>query len=205
VRRDVVARGLGLTAAAVAGARAIGYTNAGTMEFLVDEAGGFYFLEMNARLQVEHPVTEEVTGLDLVLAQLRVAGGEPLPWRQDEIRQHRAAIECRVYAEDPSKGFLPSPGTVTKLDLPSGEGIRIESGVEMGSTVSVHYDPLLLKLVTHGATREQALTRMAGALDRCVIEGPKTTIPFLRRIIASDEFGSGRVHTQLLEQGAFNG
>jgi acetyl-CoA carboxylase, biotin carboxylase subunit len=195
----------GLTAAAVAGARAIGYTNAGTMEFLVDAGGGFYFLEMNARLQVEHPVTEEVTGLDLVVAQLRVAGGEPLPWRQDEIPQRRAAIECRVYAEDPSKGFLPSPGTVTKLDLPSGEGIRIESGVEVGSTVSVHYDPLLLKLVAHGATREQALARMAGALDRCVIEGPKTTIPFLRRIIASEEFGSGRVHTQLLEQGAFNG
>jgi len=195
----------GLTAAAVAGARSIGYTNAGTMEFLVDEGGGFYFLEMNARLQVEHPVTEEVTGLDLVVAQLRIAGGEPLPWRQDEIAQRRAAIECRVYAEDPSKGFLPSPGTVTKLDLPSGEGIRIESGVEVGSTVSVHYDPLLLKLVAHGPTREQALTRMAGALDQCVIEGPKTTIPFLRRIIASDEFGSGRVHTQLLEQGAFNG
>ena len=195
----------GLTAAAVAGARAIAYTNAGTMEFLVDESGGFYFLEMNARLQVEHPVTEEVTGLDLVVAQLRVAGGEPLPWRQDEIPQRRAAIECRVYAEDPSKGFLPSPGTVTKLDLPAGEGIRIESGVEVGSTVSVHYDPLLLKLVAHGPTREQALTRMAGALDRCVIEGLKTTIPFLRRIIASDEFGSGRVHTQLLEQGAFNG
>ena len=195
----------GLTAAAVAGARAIGYTNAGTMEFLVDEGGGFYFLEMNARLQVEHPVTEEVTGLDLVVAQLRIAGGEPLPWRQDEIAQRRAAIECRVYAEDPSKGFLPSPGTVTKLDLPSGEGIRIESGVQVGSTVSVHYDALLLKLVAHGPTREQALTRMAGALDQCVIEGPKTTIPFLRRIIASDEFGSGRVHTQLLEQGAFNG
>jgi acetyl-CoA carboxylase, biotin carboxylase subunit len=195
----------GLTAAAVAGARAIGYTNAGTMEFLVDEGGAFYFLEMNARLQVEHPVTEEVTGLDLVVAQLRVAGGEPLPWRQDEIPQRRAAIECRVYAEDPSKGFLPSPGTVTTLELPSGEGIRIESGVEVGSTVSVHYDPLLLKLVAHGATRQQALTRMAGALDQCVIEGPKTTIPFLRRIIASDEFGSGRVHTQLLEQGAFNG
>jgi acetyl-CoA carboxylase biotin carboxylase subunit len=195
----------GLTAAAVTGARAIGYTNAGTMEFLVDEGGGFHFLEMNARLQVEHPVTEEVTGLDLVVAQLRVAGGEPLPWRQDEISQRRAAIECRVYAEDPSKGFLPSPGKVTKLELPSDEGIRIESGVETGSTVSVHYDPLLLKLVAHGDTREQARARMARALETCVIEGPKTTVPFLRRIIASDEFGSGRVHTQLLEQGAFNG
>jgi acetyl/propionyl-CoA carboxylase alpha subunit len=194
----------GLTAAAVAGARAIGYTNAGTMEFLVDEGGGFYFLEMNARLQVEHPVTEEVTGLDLVLAQLQVAAGEPLPWRQSEIVQRRAAIECHVYAEDPSKGFLPSPGTIQRLELPSGDGIRIESGVEAGSTVSVHYDPLLLKLITHGDTRAQALERMIDALDRSVIEGVRTTIPFLRRVIGSAEFREGHVHTQMLEQGAFN-
>jgi acetyl-CoA carboxylase biotin carboxylase subunit len=193
-----------LTAAAVAGARAIGYTNAGTMEFLVDEGGGSYFLEMNARLQVEHPVTEEVTGLDLVVAQLRAAAGEPLPWRQGEIVQRRAAIECRVYAEDSSKGFLPSPGTVQKLELPAGEGIRIESGVEAGSTVSVHYDPLLLKLIANGATRAQAMERLADALDRCVIEGVRTTIPFLRRVVASAEFQQGRVHTQMLEQGAFN-
>ncbi len=194
----------GLTAAAVAGARAIGYTNAGTMEFLVDAGGGFYFLEMNARLQVEHPVTEEVTGLDLVVAQLRAAAGEPLPWKQGQIVQRRAAIECRVYAEDPSKGFLPSPGTVQKLELPSGEGIRIESGVEAGSTVSVHYDPLLLKLIAHGATRAEAIERLADALDRSVIDGVRTTIPFLRRVVASAEFRQGRVHTQMLEQGAFN-
>jgi acetyl-CoA carboxylase biotin carboxylase subunit len=194
----------GLTAAAVAGARAIGYSNAGTMEFLVDAGGGFYFLEMNARLQVEHPVTEEVTGLDLVVAQLRAASGEPLPWRQSEIVQRRAAIECRVYAEDPSKGFLPSPGTIQRLDLPSGEGIRIESGVEAGSTVSVHYDPLLLKLVAHADTRAQAVERMIEALDRTVVEGVRTTIPFLRRVVASAEFREGRVHTQMLEQGAFN-
>jgi acetyl-CoA carboxylase biotin carboxylase subunit len=194
----------GLTAAAVAGARAIGYTNAGTMEFLMEESGRFYFLEMNARLQVEHPVTEEVTGLDLVVAQLRVASGERLPWRQEEIAQRRAAIECRVYAEDPSKGFLPAPGTVQKLELPTGDGIRIESGIEAGSTVSVHYDPLLLKLIAHGPTRPDALERMAEALDRCVIEGVRTTIPFLRRVVASGEFQAGRVHTQLLEQGAFN-
>jgi acetyl-CoA carboxylase biotin carboxylase subunit len=194
----------GLTTAAVAGARAIGYTNAGTMEFLVDEHGGFYFLEMNARLQVEHPVTEEVTGLDLVVTQLRAAAGEPLPWRQSEIVQRRAAIECRVYAEDPSKGFLPSPGTIQKLELPSGEGIRIESGIEAGSTVSVHYDPLLFKLIAHGATRANAIEHLAAALDRCVIEGVRTTIPFLRRVVASAEFRQGRVHTQMLEQGAFN-
>jgi acetyl-CoA carboxylase biotin carboxylase subunit len=194
----------GLTKAAVAGARAIGYTNAGTMEFLVDEGGGFYFLEMNARLQVEHPVTEEVTGLDLVVAQLRAAAGEPLPWTQSEIVQRRAAIECRVYAEDPSKGFLPSPGTVQKLELPSGEGIRIESGVEAGSSVSVHYDPLLLKLIAHGADRAQAIERLTDALERCVIDGVRTTIPFLRRVVANAEFRQGRVHTQMLEQGAFN-
>ena len=194
----------GLTSAAVAGARAIGYTNAGTKEFLVDERGGFYFHEMNARLQVEHPVTEEVTGLDLVLAQLHVAAGEPLPWPQSAILQRRAAIECRVYAEDPAKGFLPSPGTIQTLELPSGEGIRIESGIEAGSTVSVHYDPLLFKLIAHGATRAEAIERLAGALDRCVIEGVRTTIPFLRRVVASTEFRQGRVHTQMLEQGAFN-
>jgi acetyl-CoA carboxylase biotin carboxylase subunit len=194
----------GLIAAAVAGARAIGYTNAGTMEFLVDTDGRFYFLEMNARLQVEHPVTEEVTGLDLVVAQLRAAAGEPLPWAQGDIVQRRAAIECRVYAEDPSKGFLPSPGTVQRLELPSGAGIRIESGVEAGSTVSVHYDPLLLKLIAHGRTRVEAIERLTDALDRCVIEGVRTTIPFLRRVIASPEFREGRVHTQMLEQGAFN-
>jgi len=194
----------GLTRAAVSGARAIGYTNAGTMEFLVDENGDFYFLEMNTRLQVEHPVTEEVTGLDLVVAQLRVASGERLPWSQGEIVQQRAAVECRVYAEDPAKGFLPSPGTVSKLALPAGDGVRIESGIDAGSTVSVHYDPLLLKLVTHAPTRAQAVQRMAEALDACVIEGVRTTIPFLRRVIDSGEFRQGRVHTQMLEQGAFN-
>jgi acetyl-CoA carboxylase biotin carboxylase subunit len=195
----------GLTRAAIAGTRAIGYVNAGTLEFLVDAAGGYYFVEMNTRLQVEHPVTEEVTGLDLVVEQLRVASGERLQWRQDEIVQRRAAIECRVYAEDPAKNFLPSPGTVGKLELPSGEGIRIESGVEAGSAVSVHYDPLLFKLVASGATRAEALARMAAALGACVVEGVKTTIPFLRQVLANPEFVAGRVHTQMIEQGAFNG
>jgi acetyl-CoA carboxylase biotin carboxylase subunit len=133
------------------------------MEFLVDEGGSFYFLEMNTRLQVEHAVTEEVTGLDLVAGQLRVAGGETLGWRQDEIIARGAAIECRVYAEDPDKGFLPSPGTISRLDLPDGDGVRVESGVEVGSAVSVHYDPLLFKLIVRGGSREEA-SRMAASL-----------------------------------------
>jgi len=194
----------GLTRAAVAGARAIGYVNAGTMEFLVDSAGAFWFLEMNTRLQVEHPVTEEVTGLDLVVAQLRVAAGEPLGWRQDEIAQRGAALEVRVYAEDPAKGFLPSPGTITTLVLPAGEGVRVESGVAPGSAVSVHYDPLLMKIVTHGATRAEAIARMEEALAACVVDGVKTTIPFLRRVMAHPDFRRGTVHTQMVEQGAFN-
>jgi acetyl-CoA carboxylase, biotin carboxylase subunit len=194
----------GLTEAAVAGARAIGYVNAGTLEFLVD-AQGFYFLEMNTRLQVEHPVTEQVTGLDLVAAQLDVAGGAALPWAQEAIVQRGAAIEMRVYAEDPAKNFLPSPGTITRLSLPRGEGIRIESGVVEGSVVSVHYDPLLFKLIATGQDRAQALERLAAALHACEVEGVKTTLPVLRTIAAHPEFRRGTVHTQMVEQGAFHG
>jgi acetyl-CoA carboxylase biotin carboxylase subunit len=194
----------GLTRAAVAGARAIGYVNAGTMEFLVDPGGDFWFLEMNTRLQVEHPVTEEVTGVDLVVAQLRVAAGEPLPWRQDDLAQRGAAIECRVYAEDPAKGFLPSPGRITALALPEAEGVRVECGVVEGFEVSVHYDPLLLKLVTCGADRRQAIGRMDAALGTCLVEGVKTTIPFLRRVVTHPAFHRGVLHTQMVEQGAFN-
>jgi acetyl-CoA carboxylase biotin carboxylase subunit len=195
----------GLTEAAVAGARAINYVNAGTLEFLVDDAGAFHFLEMNTRLQVEHPVTEEVTGLDLVVAQLRVARGEPLPFAQESIAQTGAAIETRVYAEDPAKNFLPSPGTITRLALPEGEGLRVESGVVEGSVVSVHYDALLFKLIARGADRAQAIERLARALDACAVEGVKTTLPFLRAIVAHADFRRGAVHTQMVEQGAFNG
>jgi acetyl-CoA carboxylase, biotin carboxylase subunit len=195
----------GLTEAALAGARAIGYVNAGTLEFLVDPQGGFYFLEMNTRLQVEHPVTEEVTGIDLVTTQLRVAAGEPLPFAQDTIEQRGAAIEVRVYAEDPAKGFLPSPGTITRLSLPQGEGIRLESGVAEGNVVSVYYDPLLFKLIARGADRAHAIERLAAALDACVVEGVKTTLPLLRTVVAHPDFRRGRVHTQMVEQGAFNG
>jgi acetyl-CoA carboxylase, biotin carboxylase subunit len=193
-----------LVAAAVAGARAAGYVNAGTMEFIV-QGGEFYFLEMNTRLQVEHPVTEEVTGLDLVQWQLRIASGESIPWTQEQIVQRGAAIECRIYAEDPAKGFMPSPGSITRLVLPNGPGVRLECGVAEGVQVSVHYDPLLAKLVTRGETREEAIARMSAALDGFVVEGVRTVIPFHRRVLASEAFRAGRVHTQMVEQGAFNG
>jgi acetyl-CoA carboxylase biotin carboxylase subunit len=191
-----------LTEAAVAGARSVGYVNAGTMEFIVvgDE---LYFLEMNTRLQVEHPVTEEVTGLDLVQAQLRVAAGEPLPWTQAQIPQRGSSIECRIYAEDPAKGFMPSPGRLTRLVLPQGPGVRLECGVAEGVEVSVHYDPLLAKLITTGRDRDEAIARMSTALDAFVVEGVKTAIPFHQRVMRSDLFRSGAVHTQLIEQGAF--
>ncbi|MBI4590980.1 MAG: acetyl-CoA carboxylase biotin carboxylase subunit [Candidatus Rokubacteria bacterium] len=193
-----------LVDAAVRGARAVGYVNAGTMEFLVDPAGGFHFLEMNTRLQVEHPVTEEVTGLDLVQAQLRVAAGEALPWKQAEILQRRAAIECRIYAEDPDRNFMPSPGTISALRLPEGEGIRVECGVAEGVTVSVHYDPLLAKVIAWGQDRDEALERMQRALSEFSVEGVKTTLPFHRAVLSSELFKRGQVHTQLVEQGAFN-
>ena len=191
-----------LTAAAVAGARAVGYVNAGTMEFIV-QGDEFYFLEMNTRLQVEHPVTEEVTGLDLVAAQLRVASGEPLPWTQEQVAQRGASIECRIYAEDPAKGFMPSPGRITRLVLPEGSGVRVECGVTEGVEVTVHYDPLLAKLIPSGRTRDEAIARMSAALGGFVVEGVKTAIPFQQRVMQSAAFRAGAVHTQMVEQGAF--
>ncbi|MBI2204102.1 MAG: acetyl-CoA carboxylase biotin carboxylase subunit [Candidatus Rokubacteria bacterium] len=195
----------GLVEAAVAGARAIRYANAGTIEFLVDADGRLYFLEMNTRLQVEHPVTEEVSGVDLVAAQLRVAAGDGLPWTQDAIVQRGAAIEVRVYAEDPARQFLPSPGTITRLDIPGGDGLRIESGVVAGSVVTPHYDPLLMKIIAAGPSRDAAIERLTAALDALVIDGVKTTAPFLQRVLAHPDFRRGAVHTQMVEQGAFNG
>ena len=191
-----------LTEAAVAGARAVGYVNAGTMEFIV-RGDEFYFLEMNTRLQVEHPVTEEVTGLDLVQAQLHVAGGGSLPWTQEQVPQRGASIECRIYAEDPAMGFMPSPGRITRLVLPEGPGVRLECGVAEGVEVTVHYDPLLAKLVAAGSTRDEAIARMSAALEGFVVEGVKTAIPFQQRVMRSAAFQAGTVHTQMVEQGAF--
>jgi acetyl-CoA carboxylase biotin carboxylase subunit len=183
----------------------VSYHSAGTVEFLLTPQKEFYFLEMNTRLQVEHAVTEEVAGVDIVQAQLRVAAGEPLPWRQDEIAARGTSIECRIYAEDPARNFLPSPGCVTRLGLPDGPGIRVECGVAEGVEVSVHYDPLLAKVIATGGTREAAIERMARALDGFAVDGVKTVIPFHRRVMQSEAFRAGAVHTQMVEQGAFNG
>ena len=186
--------------AAVAAARAVGYVNAGTVEFLVDEATrAFYFLEMNTRLQVEHPVTELVTGIDLVEAQLRIAMGEPLPWQQSDVRQRGHAIEARVYAEDPAAGHLPSTGTVLLHAAPTGPGVRVDAGVETGSEVSHHYDPMLAKLVVWGEDRPAALRRLDLALSRYAILGVTTNLAFLRDVARHEVFSSGRASTRWLE------
>ena len=181
-------------------ATAAGYVNAGTVEFLVDRERNFYFLEMNTRLQVEHPVTEMVTGIDLVRAQLRVAAGEPLDLRQDEVKWRGWAIECRINAEDPFAGWLPSPGTITGLRPAAGPWVRDDSGAYEGCTIPRFYDTLISKLIVWGPDREGAIARMARALDEYKVTGVRTTIPVLARIIAHDDFRAGRLSTQLLER-----
>jgi len=186
--------------AAVRLALSAGYVNAGTVEFLVDDARNFYFLEMNTRLQVEHPVTEMVTGLDLVEMQLRVAMGEPLGVRQDDIRLRGHAIECRIYAEDPENNFFPSPGLITRLVQPGGPGIREDCAVYAGWTVPLDYDPMLSKLVAFAPTREAAVDRMLRALDEYVIGGIKTNISLFRRILTDEDFRLARIDTGYLER-----
>jgi acetyl-CoA carboxylase biotin carboxylase subunit len=185
--------------AAVRAARAAGYYNAGTVEFLVDADRNFYFLEMNTRLQVEHPVTELVTGLDLVKLQIRIAAGEPLGFTQEQISWRGAAIECRVYAEDPDDHFFPSPGKITRLAEPAGPGVRLDSGVYEGFTVPVDYDPLLAKLAVWADTRESAIARMARALDECCVAGIRTNLSFFRRVIQDPEFREGRLDTGFID------
>jgi acetyl-CoA carboxylase biotin carboxylase subunit len=168
------------------------------MEFLVDGEGRPYFLEANTRLQVEHPVTEMVVGLDLVQLQIRIAQGEPLPLEQDALAQRGHAIECRVYAEDPDAGFLPSPGRIAGLRTPSGPGIRDDSGVYEGWEVPLHYDPLLSKLVAFGDDRAQAIARLRRALREYKVLGIRTTLPFFERVLAHPDFLSGRYDTGLV-------
>jgi acetyl-CoA carboxylase biotin carboxylase subunit len=187
-----------LCAAALAAARAVGYASAGTVEFLLDEDGRFYFLEMNTRVQVEHPVTELVTGVDIVREQLRVAMGEPLGYTEVTPRGH--AIECRVVAEDPAQGFLPSPGRITRWIAPSGPGVRVDAGVAEGSEVGVHYDPLLAKVIVHAPDRDAARARMMRALSELVVLGVDTTAELLRDVVASDAFARGDTTTDFLER-----
>jgi 3-methylcrotonyl-CoA carboxylase alpha subunit len=191
--------------AAIGAARAVGYAGAGTVEFIASGEGafkpdGFWFLEMNTRLQVEHPVTEAVTGVDLVEWQFRVAGGEKLPLRQDEISLKGHAIEVRLYAEDPTRNFLPSTGRLHVLRLAGGEGIRIDSGVEEGQEVSPFYDPMLAKIIAHAPTRHEALDRLAGALRGSAIAGPRTNLLFLRSLLAAPAVRSGAIDTGLIER-----
>ena len=180
--------------------RAAGYTNAGTVEFLVDGEGRFYFLEMNTRLQVEHPITELVTGLDLVHWQLRVAAGEPLGFRQQDVRWRGHAIECRVYAEDPYNSFYPSPGRITQLGRPAGPGVRIDSGAYLGWTVPLEYDPLVAKLAVWAAGRDEAIRRMLRALDEYTLDGIKTTLGFYRQVFASEAYRNAELHTGFIEE-----
>ena len=191
-------RRMGETAVRVA--RAAQYTNAGTVEFLVDQDRNFYFLEMNTRLQVEHPVTEMITGIDLVQWQLHVAQGGKLPLTQEEVELRGHAIECRIYAEDPDNNFFPSPGAITRLVSPSGPGIREDSGMFEGWTVPLEYDPLLSKLIAHAPTRDQAIARLLRALDEYYIGGIKTNLGLFRRILRDPDFRAGHLDTSLLDR-----
>ena len=186
-------------AVAVKAARAVGYTNVGTIEFLVDARGRFYFIEMNTRVQVEHPVTEMTTGIDIVQAGIRSAAGEPLAWKQRDVTARGHAIECRIVAEDP-RSMLPSPGRIRGYAAPGGIGIRVESGVADNSLVPMHYDSLVAKLIATGASREEAIRRMRTALAEYQIGGIKTNIPFHQQILQDPDFLAGNIHTKYLDE-----
>jgi acetyl/propionyl-CoA carboxylase alpha subunit len=189
-----------IAAVAVRAAQAVNYSNAGTVEFLLDSDGAFYFLEMNTRLQVEHPITESVTGIDIVKEQVRIAAGGGLPVTQDQIQSRGSALECRITAEDPLSGFLPSSGRVIRLFQPSGPGVRVDSGLYEGLEVSLYYDPLLAKLITWGGSRQEAIQRMRGALREFRVVGIHTSIPFHRWLMDDDDFGRGVYDTGLVGQ-----
>jgi acetyl-CoA carboxylase biotin carboxylase subunit len=188
--------------AAVKGAKGIGYASAGTIEFLLDARGDFYFMEMNTRIQVEHPVTELVTGVDLVKEQIRIAAGEPLSVNQSAIAIRGHAIECRINAEDPDKDFAPRPGRVTDLYVPGGPGIRVDTHVYSGYFIPPYYDSMIAKLLAHGNTREEAIARMQRALEEFVVEGVTTTIPFHLKMMEDPDFRAGTFDTGTLERKA---
>jgi acetyl-CoA carboxylase biotin carboxylase subunit len=185
--------------AAVTAAKAVEYCGAGTCEFLVDGTGDFYFLEMNTRIQVEHAITEAVTGIDIVVAMIRIAAGEPLPFAQGDVGYQGHAIEARIYAENPDRGFIPSPGLISVYRPPSGPGVRIDSGVEEGTKVTTHYDPLIAKLIAWGSDREEAIARLDRALADFDIQGISTSIPFHREALRQPEFVSGCYTTDFVE------
>lgn len=185
--------------AAVKAVKFAGYISAGTIEFLVDEENNFYFMEMNTRIQVEHPITEMTTGIDIVKEQIRIAAGESLRNTQKEVRMTGHSIECRINAEDSEK-FTPSPGRITAYCAPGGPGVRIDSGAYAGYTVPPYYDSVIAKLIVHGSDREEAISKMSRALDEFVIEGIKTTIPFHKRVLKSPEFLAGKYSTNLVDQ-----
>jgi acetyl-CoA carboxylase biotin carboxylase subunit len=185
--------------AAIKAAKASGYTSCGTVEFLVDSDKNFYFMEMNTRIQVEHPITEERTGIDIVKEQIKIAGGEKLKLKQKEIEFRGYSIECRINAENPSKNFMPSPGTITGLNLPGGNGIRIDTAIYVGYTIPPTYDSMIAKIIVHGATRGEAISKMKRALEETVIEGVDTNIDFLLSIIKNRNFIRGEYDTSFIE------
>ena len=184
---------------AVAAAKAVGYSSAGTVEYLLDKDGSFYFMEMNTRVQVEHPVSEMVTGVDIIKEQIHSAAGVPLRYKQSDIKISGHAIECRINAEDPEK-FTPFPGKVTGYHTPGGLGVRVESALYHEYTVLPHYDSMIAKLIVHADTREEAIKRMSSALDEYIIEGIKTTIPFHQKMMANKQFIDGDFYTNFLER-----
>jgi acetyl-CoA carboxylase biotin carboxylase subunit len=186
---------------AVMVAKAVNYVGAGTVEFLVSDVDkSFYFLEMNTRLQVEHPVTELVTGIDLVREQISVAWGEPLSFRQEDVKIKGHAIECRVYAEDPENNFLPSPGKITRLRLPQGSGVRDDGGIYEGAEISIYYDPMISKFCVFGRNRSEAIDRLRRALQEYEVGGIKTTLPFFREIVEDVEFIEGKLDTGFISR-----
>src|SRR5438552_1651085 len=186
--------------AAVTGAKSIGYESCGTIEFLLATDRRFYFMEMNTRIQVEHPVTEEVTGYDLIKAQIAVAAGVELPWKQEDVRLRGHALECRVNAEKPDHNFQPSPGKVSYVHAPAGPGVRVDSHLSSGSTVPTHYDSMVAKIITWGRDRMESIVRMRRALEETVIEGIDTTIPLHLRILEDPAFLNGDIHTGYLDE-----
>ena len=176
------------------------YTNAGTVEFIVDQDNNFYFIEVNARIQVEHPVTEMVTGIDLIKSQIMIAAGEPLPFRQKDIRLHGCALECRINAENPAKNFQPTPGKITQLFVPGGRGVRFDSHVHVGYVVPPYYDSMIGKLIIHQPTRAEAIACMIRALDELRVQGIMTTAPFLKEVLRHADFVDGRVDTHFVER-----